>query len=109
MVRTLLSSCLLVLLPACVASARKEPWAPVELRTDPALWNVDNEVFVYVDDVYRGNLVDGVFRIFLTLEPHQMRVHFPGRQPWEREVTLTDADYPEGIVLVLAPPPESAD
>ena len=74
------------------------------LRTDPAAWNVDNEVFVYVDDVYRGNLVDGAFRMYLTLEPHRLRVEYPALEPLERTITLTQADYPEGIELDVTPP-----
>lgn len=102
--RPLLAACLLAALPACMVSAHQEPWAPVVLRADPTVSHPDNEVFVYVDDVYRGNLVDGAFRMYLTLEPHQLEVHFPGHEPLERTVTLTDADYPDGIELVVAPP-----
>jgi hypothetical protein len=104
--RLLLASGLMALLPSCVVAGHAEPWAPVVLRTDPAAWHPNNEVFVYVDDVYRGNLVDGAFRMYLTLEPHRLEVHFPGHEPLERTVTLTDADYPDGIELVVAPPGE---
>ena len=102
--RSLLAAVLLTALPACVAAAREEPWAPLVLRTDPSAWHPGNEVFVYVDDVYRGNLVDGAFRMYLTLEPHKLEMHFPGHEPLERTVTLTDADYPDGIELVVTPP-----
>lgn len=69
----------------------------------------ENEIFVYVNDVYRGNLVDGRFRIYLNLEAHDLRVHFPGHEPVEQRIVLTPADYPGGLQLVIAPPAETAD
>jgi hypothetical protein len=69
----------------------------------------DTEGFVYVDDVYRGNLVDGHFRIFLTLEPHDVRVEFPGLEAWEETITLTEAEYPGGRLCVIAPSIEGGD
>ena len=104
---TKLLCCLTALLAACVVVHSEEPWAPVVLRVDTAVVHPDTEVFVYVDDVYRGNLVDGSFRIFLTLEPHDLRVHFPGAEPWEQTLTLTPSDYPGGRTILVAPSRES--
>jgi len=107
--RTLIVSGLLALLPACVVAPHKAAWAPVQLSVDTTQVHPDNEVFVYVDDVYRGNLVDGTFRIFLTLESHDLRVHFPAGEPWEQSITLSPADYPHGLTIVVPPPEEPAD
>ena len=101
--RNLAALLLLTASASCVATARQEPWAPVELRLDQDAIHPSTEAFVYVDDEYRGNFVDGRFRVFLTLQPHLVRVHLPGGEPWERSVTLTRAEYPAGRVVVVSP------
>ena len=88
---------------SCLAVASREPWAPLDLRIDAAHTGLGDDAYVYVDGDYRGNFVDGRFRIYLTLEPHVVRVHAAGCEEWRQTVTLTRAEYPGGREVVVRP------
>ena len=94
---------LLLLGASCTAVASKEPWAPVQLTLDEQVVGAQHEAFVYVDGLYRGNFVDGKFKLYLTLEAHEVKVEAPGFEAWTRSVELGRQQYPDGTALVVTP------
>jgi hypothetical protein len=89
-------ACLALAFCACVVVPGEEPWAPLELRLGP---HAGGECWVYVDELYRGNFVDGSFRIYLTAGAHTVRVHGPGDRLWQREVMMPSPPAPMRLTV----------
>ena len=88
---------------ACVVVRHEEPWAPLQLTLDDHVVSAHADAFVYVDDVYRGNFLAGNFMLYLTLEPHEVRVSVPGFDEWTETVTMSRQEYPAGKTVVVTP------
>jgi hypothetical protein len=100
--RWLLASTLL-LCTSCVIVSKAEPWAPLSLTLDDQVVGPHNEAFVYVDGDYCGNFVDGKFKLYLTLEPHEVKVCTTGFQDWVAPVAMDRNAYPDGTSMLVTP------
>lgn len=89
--------------PRAPAQSAESVWVPVELNLDDKAVHPGAEAYVYVDGGYRGNFVDGRFRIYLTLDEHLLRVYLPGYEEWLQPLVLTAAEFPAGKTFVVSP------
>lgn len=100
--RRLLGS-LLLACASCVTVASEQAWAPLRLTLDDHAVGPHDQAFVYVDGTYRGNFVGGKFVMYLTLEPHEVKVSTPGFEDWVEQVAMGRQQYPDGTALVVTP------
>ncbi|MFT7667767.1 MAG: hypothetical protein ACI8X5_000451 [Planctomycetota bacterium] len=109
-IMNLTTSALVVILScvSCLSVSHEESWAPVTLNLDRSVVHPAAEAYVYVDGDYRANTIDGRLRVYLTLEAHDVEVHIPGFEVWERSVFLSTAEYPKGRVIQVTPSREAA-
>ena len=76
---------------SCVSTVTSERTTLVELDVDGSPRVLPGGPSLYVDDVYRGNPVDGRFRMWLTVGEHEARVMSGSEPLWEGVLAVEPA------------------